>query len=362
MAGPAPRPGILDIQVYKGGDAKLPGFDNPICLASNENALGPSPHAVEAFRSVSGRLNRYADGAAVELREALADHHGIDPDRIACGNGSDELISLLTKGYAGGGDEVLFSEHGFAMYPIAALAAGARPVTAKDAGLTASVDGFLEKLTDRTRIVFLANPNNPTGTYLPTSEVERLHAALPENVLLVLDAAYAEYVSLNDYSAGLELASTAPNVVMTRTFSKIYALAGLRVGWCYGPTEVIDVIHRTRGPFNINSGGIAAAAAAIRDVAHLDKSRTHNDEWLPWFRDQVNQIGLEALPSIGNFILVRFPDGDGRDANAANDFLNSKGIIPRKVAGYGLPDCLRITIGLEHEMRATVEALREFVG
>jgi histidinol-phosphate aminotransferase len=177
----------------------------------------------------------------------------------------------------------------------------------------------------------------------------------------VLDAAYAEYVSRNDYSAGLELASTAPNVVMTRTFSKIYGLAGLRVGWCYGPSEVIDVIHRTRGPFNINSGGLAAATAAVRDVAHLDKARTHNDEWLPWFSDQVNALGLEALPSIGNFVLVRFPNGDGRDANAANDFLNKKGIIPRKVAGYGLPDCLRITIGLEHEMRATVDALREFV-
>jgi histidinol-phosphate aminotransferase len=362
MTGPVPRPGILDIQAYRGGDAKLPGFDNPICLASNESALGPSPYAIEAFRAAGDHLNRYADGAATALREALAAHHGIEADRIACGNGSDELIGLLTKAYAGRDDEVLFSEHGFAMYPIATLAAGARPVTAKDDALTASVDGFLEKLSERTKIVFLANPNNPTGTYLPTAEVQRLHAALPEHVLLVIDAAYAEYVSRNDYTAGLELARTAPNVVMTRTFSKIYGLAGLRVGWCYGAPSVIDVLNRTRGPFNLNAGGIAAATAAVGDVAHLDRVRTHNDEWLPWFRDQVNAIGLEALPSIGNFVLVRFANGDGRDAEAANAFLNGKGIIPRKVAGYGLPDCLRITIGLEGEMRATVDALREFVG
>ncbi len=360
MSLPTPRPGIMDIAPYVGGDSKIPGIDQPIKLASNENALGPSPLAVEAMRELAGRAHWYPDGGHTELRHALAETHGLEVDRLVCANGSDELISLITKAYAGPGDEVLFSEHGFAMYPIATMGAGATPVRATDDGLGASVDSFLAAVTERTRIVFLANPNNPTGTFLPPEEVARLHAGLGEDMLFVIDAAYAEYIVRNDYTSGLDLARQHANVVVTRTFSKIYALAALRLGWCYADAEVIGVLHRMRGPFNVNAMALAAGVAAVRDVAHVDMSRTHNSEWMPWFQDQVREIGFESPPSLGNFVLVRFPEKEGGDANAANDYLVSRGIIPRKVANYGLPDCLRITIGTEAELRAAVNALSAF--
>lgn len=360
---PTPLPGVLDIAPYKGGESKIPGVDEPIKLASNENALGPSPAAVEAMKALADQTQWYPDGGHRLLREALAETHGLEADRIVCANGSDELISLLTKAYAGPGDEVLFSEHGFAMYPIATLAAGATPVTAEDdgpGGLGASVDNFLAKVSEKTRIVFLANPNNPTGTFLTPEEVARLHAGLRDDILFVIDAAYAEYIVRNDYDSGLELARHHGNVVVTRTFSKIYALAALRLGWCYAPDHVVAVLNRVRGPFNVNAMALAAGVAAVRDVAHVDMSRTHNSEWLPWFQEQVREIGFESPPSIANFVLIRFPDTDSRSADAANDFLVSRGIIPRKVANYGLPDCLRLTIGTEAQMRATVDALRDF--
>jgi histidinol-phosphate aminotransferase len=361
MSGPQPRPGILDIAPYIPGDSKAEGHREPLKLASNESSLGPSPRAIAAYRAMAERLHRYPDGASVDLRAAIAKHHGLDPERIVCGNGSDELIGLLTKAYAGPGDEVLFTEHAFAMYPIATLAAGAKPVVAKEKSLRADIDALIAKVTDRTRIVFQANPNNPTGSYLTKDEIERLHKALPERVLLVIDAAYAEYVTRNDYTNGMELAAKAPNVVMTRTFSKIYGLAGLRLGWMYGPAPVVDAINRTRGPFNVTLPAQAAGVAALADVAHVDLARTNNDHMLAWFSAQVKSLGLECPPSVGNFVLVRFSQANGKDANAANDFLLKRGIIPRKVGGYGLPDCLRITIGLEAEMRATVAALADFV-
>ncbi len=360
MSLPTPKPGIMDIAPYVGGESKIPGIDEPIKLASNENTLGASPHAVEALRQMADQAQWYPDGGHTELRHALAEAHGLEADRLVCANGSDELIGLLTKAYAGPGDEVLFSEHGFAMYPISTMAAGATAVRAKDDGLGASVDNFLAAVTDKTRVVFLANPNNPTGTFLPPEEVARLHAGLREDILFVIDAAYAEYIVRNDYSAGLELARQHRNVVVTRTFSKIYALAALRLGWCYADPEIIGVLHRVRGPFNVNAMALAAGVAAVRDVAHVDMSRTHNSEWLPWFQDHVREIGLESPPSIGNFVLVRFPGTDGQDANAANDYLTTKGIITRKVANYGLPDCIRVTIGTEAQLRATVDALNAF--
>ncbi len=361
MSGPQPRPGILDIAPYIPGDSKAEGHAEPMKLASNESSLGPSPRAIAAYRAMAETLNRYPDGASVDLRTAIAKHHGLDPARVVCGNGSDELIGLLCKAYAGPGDEVLFTEHAFAMYPIATLAAGAKPVVAKEKDLRADVDALIAKLSDRTRIVFQANPNNPTGSYLTKDEIERLHKALPERVLLVIDAAYAEYVTRNDYTSGMELAAKAPNVVMTRTFSKIYGLAGLRLGWMYGPASVVDAINRTRGPFNVTLPAQAAGVAALQDVAHVDQARTLNDHWLAWFSAEVKKLGLEAPPSVGNFVLVRFPKANGRDANAANEFLLKRGIILRKVAGYGLPDCLRATIGSEAEMRATVAALADFI-
>lgn len=361
MSGPQPRPGILDIAPYVPGDSKAEGHTEPLKLASNESSLGPSPRAIAAYRTMAEKLHRYPDGASADLRGAIAKHYGLDKERIVCGNGSDELIGLITKAYAGPGDEVLFTEHAFAMYPIATLAAGAKPVIAKEKNLRADIDVLIAKVSDRTRIVFQANPNNPTGSYLTKDEIERLHKALPERVLLVIDAAYAEYVTRNDYTSGLELAAKASNVVMTRTFSKIYGLAGLRLGWMYGPAPVIDAINRTRGPFNVTLPAQAAGVAALADVAHVDQARTNNDHMLAWFSSEVKKLGLEVPPSVGNFVLVRFSRANGKDANAANEFLLKRGIILRKVAGYGLPDCLRVTIGIEPEMRATVAALADFV-
>jgi len=361
MSAPEPRPGIMKIAPYKGGDSGIPGIDEPIRLASNESALGPSPKAVAAYEGIAHDLHRYPESGA-SLTAALAKLYGLYPSRIVLGNGSDEIISLLTKAYSGPGDEVLFSRHGFAMYPIATMAAGATPVTAPEQDYRADVDALLAAVTERTKIVFLANPNNPTGSYLTTDEVKRLHAGLPEHVLFVVDAAYAEYVTRNDYTAGMELAQEYPNAVMTRTFSKIYGLAGLRIGWCYASEAVVDVLHRTRGPFNVNAAAHAAAVAAVEDVAHIDQARAHNDIWLPWFTEQVEQLGLSVLPSIGNFVLVGFSDEDGKDAVAAEAHLKKDGIIPRGVAGYGLPTYIRITIGLESEMRAVVDSLRSFVG
>lgn len=359
---PQPRPGIMKIARYVGGEGDLPGIDDPIRLAANESALGPSPKAVAAYAAARDSLHRYADGGAAELRRALGARHGIDPERIVVGNGSDEIISLLAKAYAGPGDEVLFSRHGFAMYPIATLAAGATPVMAPETGYRADVDAMLERVGERTKIVFLANPNNPTGSYVSAAEAARLHAGLPPHVLLVIDAAYAEYVTRNDYTDGLELARKHENVAMMRTFSKIYGLAALRVGWCFAAPAVCDVLHRTRGPFNVNMAAQAAALAALDDVGHIDRARAHNDIWLPWFAEQLEQLGLTVLPSIGNFVLVGFPAEEGRNAAAAEARLKGDGIIPRPVGGYGLPDFLRITVGLEDEMRATVASLRAFVG
>ena len=358
---PTPRPGVLDIEPYRGGEAGAPGFARPIRLASNESALGPSPRASAAYAALAPDLHRYPDGGAELLRGTLARHYGLDPERIVCGNGSDELIGLLTKAYAGPGDEVLYSRHGFLMYPIAAKAAGAKPVTAAERNLTASVDTLLAAVTPRTRIVFLANPNNPTGTYLSSEEVQRLHAGLPKSVLLVIDAAYAEYVQRNDYEPGVALVEANQNVVMTRTFSKIYALAALRVGWAYLSAPVADVLNRVRNPFNLNAAAQAAAVAALDDVAATDRAREHNDIWRPWLTRELEALGLAVNPSVANFVIARFPGERGKTADAGFEFLKSRGILTRKIGGYGLAEWLRIGIGTEEEMRAVVQACGDFL-
>ncbi|WP_316978078.1 histidinol-phosphate transaminase [Shumkonia mesophila] len=355
-----PQPGIMDITPYVGGESKIQGVSRIIKLASNEGAFGPSPKAVAAFVAHAGEMHRYPDGGCTALREAVAARHGLDASRIVFGAGSDELIGLLCRAYAGQGDEVLYSEHGFLMYPIAARSASATPVAAPDQGLTADVDAILAKVTKRTRIVFLANPNNPTGTYLPRSELARLRAGLSDNILLVIDAAYSEYIDLPDFSSGLELVDGVANTVMTRTFSKIYGMGGLRLGWAYCPAAVADVLNRVRNPFNVGSAAQAAGLAAFADTEFVAKVKKHNDEWLPWTIEQVRALGFEAPPSVGNFMLVRFPAGPGRDVPAADAFLKARGLIVRRVAGYGLPDALRVTIGREDEMRAFIGALGEF--
>ncbi|HXQ49524.1 MAG TPA: histidinol-phosphate transaminase [Stellaceae bacterium] len=358
---PSPRPGVLDISPYVGGEAKIEGVARVIRLASNESALGPSPKALAAYRAAAGEMFRYPDGHSTALRQALGKHYGLDPARIVCGAGSDELIGLLIRAYAGPGDEVVYGEHGFLMYPIDALAAGATPVKAAETDLTFDVDQALKRVTPRTKLVFVANPNNPTGTYVPRDAMRRLQAGLPPSVLLVIDAAYAEFVQRNDYEPGIELVDEFPNVVMARTFSKIYAMGGLRLGWVYCSPAVADVLNRTRPPFNVNSAAQAAGIAALDDMASFDRAREHNDIWRPWLERQLRALGLALTPSVANFVLVHFPPPP-RDARAAFEFLRARGILTRRVAAYGLPEHLRITIGLEDEMRAVAAAVADFMG
>jgi histidinol-phosphate aminotransferase len=360
MTTPRPQPGLMDIMPYKGGESEIEGLANVRKLSANESPLGASPHAVKALQNMAANISEYPDGGAVRLRAALGKHYDLDPELLVCSNGSDELISLLVSAYAGAGDEVLFSRHGFLMYGIAAKANGATPVMAPERDLTADVDAMLAAVSDRTRICFLANPNNPTGTYLAESEVQRLRDGLRDDILLVIDAAYAEYVSRNDYDDGSRLVGRHDNVIMLRTFSKIFGLAGLRVGWGYAPAEVIGVLHRARGPFNCSLAAQAAAIAALEDTAHIDAARALNDEWLPRMTAALTEMGLAIPPSIGNFVLVRFPGGADQ-AQACDAFLKARGIIVRPVAGYGLPDCLRITIGTEDDNLAVIGSMKEFL-
>jgi histidinol-phosphate aminotransferase len=356
-----PQPGILDISAYVPGESSVPGGVTPIKLSSNETPLGPSPHAIAAYQAVAAELDRYPDGGAGALRNAIARLYGLNPDRIVCGCGSDELINLIAHAYLGPGDEAVYTEHGFLMYKIATLSSGGKPVSVPEKGYKADVDAILARVTPRTKVVFLANPNNPTGTYLPHQEVRRLHQGLPSSTLLVLDAAYCEYVRRNDYEAGLELVATTDNTVMTRTFSKIYGLAALRLGWAYCPAAIADVLNRVRGPFNVTAPALAAGVAALSDRAHIETAIAHNDKWLPWVTTELEKIGLEVTPSVGNFILIHFPKDKQRDAAAADEALKSRGIILRRVAAYGLPAALRMTIGTEDDNRKVVAALTQFM-
>ena len=360
-SAPVVRPGILDIAPYVGGESKVPGANRIIKLASNESALGPSPKAIEALKAHAGTMHRYPDGNAIELRQTLARHFGLDAERILVGNGSDELISLLVRAYAGPGDEVLYSRHGFLMYAISAKTVGATPVDAPERDFTADVDALLATVTERTKLVFLANPNNPTGTCLPASEVRRLHAGLPPHVILGIDAAYAEFVEGEDYDPGIELVLASENTVMLRTFSKLYALGGMRVGWAFCPPGIADALNRLRGPFNVGSAAQAAALASLEDVEHARRSLAHNRKWRDWSTAEFTRLGLTVIPSQGNFLLVRFPDAAARNADAAFEFLKSHGIIARKMGAYHLGHSLRITIGTEEEMRLTAAALADFL-
>jgi histidinol-phosphate aminotransferase len=349
----------MAIDAYVPGRSGASGLAKVFKLSSNESPLGPSPHAIDAFRSVANHLALYPEGSAARLREALGRRYGLDPAQIVCGNGSDDILALLAHAYLSPGDEGLYTQHGFLEYPIVIRAAGATPVVAEEIALTADVDRLLAKVTPRTRMVFLANPNNPTGTYLPFAEVRRLHAGLPGEVLLVLDAAYAEYVTRNDYASGIEMVATSANVVMTRTFSKIYGLAGLRLGWAYAPAPVIDAVNRIRGPFNVNGAAIEAGVAALADAAHVERAVAHNERWLPWLTERIGDLGVGVTPSVGNFLLLRFP-GEGR-AKAADAWLSTRGFVLRAVAAYGLSDCLRMTIGTAEANEGVVAALAAFM-
>jgi len=362
MSAPEPRPGILDIDIYVPGDSALPGERIPIKLSSNETPFGPIPAAVDAYVAASQYLHRYPDGSARALREAIGERYGLNADRIVCGAGSDELLTLLAQAYLRPGDEGVFTEHGFLVYRIAILASGGVPVVAKEKNLQTDVDAILDVVNDRTRIVYVANPNNPTGTYIPIKEVRRLRGELPTGVLLVLDGAYAEYVRKNDYEAGLELVANTNNTVMTRTFSKIHGLAALRLGWAYCPEAIADVLNRVRGPFNVSSAAQAAGVASTRDSARLDVSILHNERWLAWLETAFSNLGLKVTSSVANFVLVHFPSKGAHTAAAADTFLKSKAILLRRVSGYGLPNALRMTVGLEAENRAVVAAIAQFLG
>jgi histidinol-phosphate aminotransferase len=356
---PQPRPGILAIDPYKPGKSSAHGAAKIYKLSSNETPLGPSPRAREAVAHATEKLEVYPDGTALKLREAIAARYGLDPARIVCGAGSDEVIFFLAHCYLTPGDEGIYTRHGFSIYRIAILAAGGTPVVAEETNLTTDVDQILAKVTPKTRIVYLANPNNPTGTYLPFSEIKRLATSLPSNVILVLDAAYAEYVTRNDYSSGLELVTTSENVVMTRTFSKIYGLAALRLGWCYAPAAICDAINRLRGPFNISTPSMLAGIAAIEDVEHTDRAIAHNTVWLDWLSKEISALGIEVTPSAANFLLLHFKDA--AEAKAADAFCTGRGLILRAVDVYELPDCLRLSVGSEEANRLVVAALADFM-
>ena len=351
MSGPQPRPGILDIAPYVPGDSKAEGILEPMKLASNESSLGPSPRAIAAYRAMAEKLHRYPDGASADLRGAIAKHHGLDRERVVCGNGSDELIALLTKAYAGPGDEVLFTEHAFAMYPIATLAAGAKPVVAKEKGLRADIDALIAKVTDRTRIVFQANPNNPTGSYLTKDEIERLHRALPARVLLVIDAAYAEYVTRNDYTAGTELAEKAPNVVMTRTFSKIYGMAGARLGLAIGHPALLERLAVFGGD-NVPAGAsLLAARASLEDAQLVGQRKARNarlrDETIAWLKGR----GFTCTASHSNCFMIDVK----RPAEQVIEQLAAQNVLVGRV-WKDWPHWVRVTVGNPQEMQRFREA------
>ena len=356
MTGPKALPNILEITPYKGGQ-KLVGAHK---LSSNENPLGCSPAAQAAVIEAAKHMELYPDGSAGALRDAIGAKYGIEPDRIVCGAGSDEIFQLLGRAYLRPGDNIVQSQHGFLVYRLIAQQAGAETRSAPETDLTTNVDAMLEQVDQNTKIVFLANPNNPTGSYIPYSEVKRLHAALPENVLLVLDGAYAEYVRKNDYSAGMELAGEMANVLVTRTFSKIHGLAALRLGWAYGPANVADALNRTRGPFNVSAVSQAAGIAALNDDAFMAKSVEHNESELIRVKDAVEKAGFKTFPSVGNFVLIEFPEDAGRPSAEADAFLRQEGIVIRDVNVYGLTTCLRASVGTVEQNNDLIAAIEKF--
>ncbi len=358
MTGPTPRPEVLTIAAYVGGDANLQGINRTIKLSSNEGAFGPPLGAQEAFRKVAAELHRYPDGGSLGLRRAIGARFGLDAERIVCGTGSDELIQHLCHIYGGPGADIIMTMHGFTMYQIAGTYAGSRVLKVPERNLTADVDAILAGVTPATRIVFLANPNNPTGSLLTQVEMERLRHGLPPKVLLVIDAAYAEYVTAPGYDPGTVLVDAANNTVMLRTFSKVFGMGGMRVGWAYGPAGVIDAINRVRGVFNVNIAAQAAAAAALAEPGWVERSVAHNTEWRARLSSALQDLGIKVWPSHGNFLLADF--GTAADARGADAFLRGRGIIVRGMAAYDLPHCLRITVGTAEECTLVADALATF--
>lgn len=356
---PRPKPWIDAISPYVPGRSSTDGTIKPAKLSSNENPLGTSAEAQAAFSAAAATLGRYPDGAATALRNAIADHHGIESDRIIHGTGSDEILHLAAGAFAGVGDEILFVRYGFSVYPIATMRVGATPVEAPDTDYATDVDALIACVTDRTRVLFLANPNNPTGTFLPREELLRLHRALPADCLLVIDQAYYEYVDAAEDDGGFDLARTAGNVLVTRTFSKIHGLAAERIGWGYGAAPVIAAMNKIRAPFNVTTAGQAAAVAALADTAFVEASRAHNARWRAWLEAEIaglGNAGIRAVPSKANFVLVLFEGS--LTGEQAYDGLMRAGLITRWLPAQQLPHGLRISIGTERDMRALMDVLR----
>lgn len=363
MNAPVAKPWVMDIAPYVPGRATTDDGRKVAKLSSNENPFGTPEAARRAYAMAAAELERYPDASAADLRAAIAAHYGIEADRIVYGTGSDEVLHLAAGSFAGVGDEIIYVRYGFAVYDIAARRVGATPVVAPDKDYATDVDAILAAVTDRTRVVFVANPNNPTGTYTAREDIARLHAGLPSNVLLVLDQAYTEYLDPQDDDGGLELARTQTNVLVTRTFSKIFGLASERVGWGYGHPDLISAMHRIRAPFAFGIGAGRAAIAALSDAPFIERSRSHNKAMRTWFAQQIDAMGnkgLRAVPSKANFQLVLF-EGDVTGEQAYKALMDA-GYIVRWLPGQGLAHGLRITIGTEDEMRGVVEALRRLVG
>jgi len=356
MSKITPQPGILDIDLYQGGASAVAGHSNVLKLSSNENPFGPSPKAIDALRKSAHDMHRYPSTDHAALRKAIADVHGLWSDNIICGVGSDEIITFLCQAYAGVGDEVVYTEHGFAMYKISALAAGATPVEVAERNRVVNVDAILAAAGEKTKLVFIANPANPTGTMISEADVRKLAEGLPPHTLLVLDGAYAEFV--DGYDGGARLTHTYDNIFITRTFSKLYGLGGLRVGWGYGPRYIIDTLNRVRGPFNLSAPALVAAEASVRDTEFAEKCRADNTRLRAWLAAALAEHGVSSDTSMANFILARF--ANQTEAEACDDYLKSQGILVRRVAGYKLPHCLRITVGDEASCRRVAHAIGQF--
>ncbi len=355
---PAPKSGILDIAPYIGGKSKLDGVAEPIKLSSNENALGCSAKAVAAFEAAKGKLFRYPDGHANPLREAVAAYHQLEPERLLFGNGSDEVFALLNQTWLEAGDNIVTGEHGFLAYRISALACQAEVRLATEPNQRVDINALLDLVDDRTKIVYVSNPANPTGTWNTPEEISDLRARLDPSILLVIDEAYAEFVDEPTWDTAFPLARGLDNMVVTRTFSKIHGLAGLRVGFGYCPLGVIGAIDRIRLPFNVNLPAQYAAVAALSDQAHIDTSKAQILNWHPRLLQAIGALGFDVRKGIGNFVLIHFRGEE--EAVRANEFLMTQGLIVRHVANYGLPQCLRVTIGKDEENQAFLEALGKF--
>jgi len=356
-----PNEPVRSLAPYKQGKSEAAGHADPIKVSSNESPLGASPRALEAYQKTGESLFRYPNGAQTELRNAIGEVFDLNPDQIVCGNGSEELQSLLIRAFVSPGDEVIVSEHAFVMARIHATVQGAKIVDAPEPKHRTDVDEILSRLTPSTRMVVLASPNNPVGNYLPKREFDRLVQTVPPNVIIVYDGAYADFVVEPDFAHGFDYVGKYRNVVVTRTFSKLYGLAGLRIGWMYGDMSLIEPVQRIRTPFNANIAALAAAEAAVRDLDHTKLVRDHNTKWLKRIREGLEQIGLEIYPTVANFYLIEFPDSGPNTAQNAYQFLMQRGIIPRPVNAGGPSGSLRITVGLDHENEAVLNALTQFM-